>query len=180
MNAQNVGQKSFHSMSLANQFQASSSGVQLPMELLPSRRPQPGLSFLDLPRELQDMIYNIVFELEGGFFYYNSDTFEVLPLATKGGYPGSETKSIPGVEDSLLQSCKQIYSEARFIVYKNEFFFLWKKPCFKKLVTSNETKLILLEDHFPFLSNAPLRKVTICFPTAPFRCRDGTVECGAV
>ncbi|KAI8931929.1 hypothetical protein NX059_010830 [Plenodomus lindquistii] len=89
------------------------------------------LSFLDLPRELRDIVYDYTFRVEGAIFVYSSDPYFVYTAAKamvvrhgdKG--PAEPTPLGKAIPVALLRSCKQLHAECSPVLYGANVFRIW-------------------------------------------------------
>jgi hypothetical protein len=93
-------------------------------------------SFLDLPRELRDLIYAHIFHVPGAIFLYKegvltySATFRAIDVRFKAknvryrnhGPTETQCLSQTGVSTALLRSCRQLHAEACPVFYSDNVF----------------------------------------------------------
>ncbi|KAF2276335.1 uncharacterized protein EI97DRAFT_35704 [Westerdykella ornata] len=87
--------------------------------------------FLDLPRELRDLIYQYAFGIEGAIFIYSTDAYHVRRNAKavivrhKGLGPQSPLAISKSVPISLFRTCKQLHAESLPFLYSRNLFRLY-------------------------------------------------------
>ncbi|KAH6642343.1 hypothetical protein C7974DRAFT_302427 [Boeremia exigua] len=105
---------------------------ELPTSWTESHKADPGrLSFLDLPRELRDLIYAHTFHVPGAIFIYTMNPYH--PLRTLRAktvrykhHGATEPQSVfQSISTGLLQSCRQLHAEACPVLYGDNHFRLW-------------------------------------------------------
>jgi hypothetical protein len=87
------------------------------------------ISFLDLPRELRDLIYAHIFHVPGAIFIYKEEvlthsvTFKAKNVRYRNHGP-AETQSLfqTGLYTALLRSCRQLHAEACPVFYSDNIF----------------------------------------------------------
>ncbi|KAF1971084.1 hypothetical protein BU23DRAFT_200048 [Bimuria novae-zelandiae CBS 107.79] len=89
------------------------------------------LSFLDLPKELRDTVYQYAFQVPGALFIYCTDPYswrptlkgKIVKYKNKGPM---EPQHVSGVIPiGLLRTCRQIHSEAAEVLYGRNVFQLY-------------------------------------------------------
>lgn len=89
------------------------------------------IGFLDLPRELRDVIYAYAFHVIGAILIYPTDHFQARPkLRSKVvRYRGFGTTDLVGVNEQisigLLRSCRQLHAECAPVLYGDNTFQLF-------------------------------------------------------
>lgn len=88
-------------------------------------------SFLDLPKELRDLVYSFAFRVPGAIFIYCSNPYAWHPVLKgkivkyKNEGP-AEPLSVSGVTPtSLLRTCRQVHSESAEVLYSKNIFRLY-------------------------------------------------------
>jgi len=88
-------------------------------------------SFLDLPKELRNMIYEFAFRVPGAIFIFTSDAYAWRP-AVKGKIvkyknegPSEPQRVDSVIPASLLKTCRQIYAEGAEVLYGKNVFRLY-------------------------------------------------------
>lgn len=89
------------------------------------------LSFLDLPKELRNMIYDFAFQVPGAIFIYSSDAYawrsvlkgKIVKYKNEGP---SEPQRVHGViPTNLLLTSRQVYAEGAEVLYGKNVFRLY-------------------------------------------------------
>jgi hypothetical protein len=89
------------------------------------------LSFLDLPRELRDLIYSHALHVSGALFIYTPNLHRSFPLfkakivrykALGAVEPQSVYKRI---STGLLRTCRQLHAESSPVLYGDNVFRIW-------------------------------------------------------
>lgn len=89
------------------------------------------VGFLDLPRELRDLIYAYTFHVTGAIFVYTKDPYQperkvrskiVRYMGSGAADPLSVYKQ---VSIGLLQSCRQLHAESAPVLYGDNTFRIW-------------------------------------------------------
>ncbi|CAA9959910.1 hypothetical protein PTMSG1_03318 [Pyrenophora teres f. maculata] len=90
------------------------------------------MGFLDLPRELRDLIYEFAFRAEGAILIYSRDPYAVRPLAKamnirhKGSGPIEPEPMRNGqIPVALVRTCRQLYAECSPVLYGINTFAFW-------------------------------------------------------
>lgn len=89
------------------------------------------ISFLDLPRELRDLIYIHTFHVPGAIFIYTQNPYQPQCMLRakivryKGRGSAEPQKVSKMVSAGLLQSCRQLHAEAAPVFYGDNFFRIW-------------------------------------------------------
>ncbi|PZC93875.1 hypothetical protein A1F95_06965 [Pyrenophora tritici-repentis] len=90
------------------------------------------IGFLDLPRELRDLIYGFAFRAEGAILIYSRDPYAVRPLAKamnirhKGSGPIEPEPMRNGqIPVALVRTCRQLYAECSPVLYGSNTFAFW-------------------------------------------------------
>lgn len=84
-------------------------------------------SFLDLPRELRDLIYGHIFHVPGAISIYKEELFSTTFKAQNVRYRNhgpAETQSLfqTSLYTALLRSCRQLHAEACPVFYSDNIF----------------------------------------------------------
>lgn len=89
------------------------------------------MGFLDLPREIRDLVYAFALRVNGAIFLYSPDPY-VLTAITKAkvvrwkeiGPP--EPQPVDALmPTALLRSCRQVHAEASPVLYGSNVFRIW-------------------------------------------------------
>ncbi|KAF2851405.1 hypothetical protein T440DRAFT_62926 [Plenodomus tracheiphilus IPT5] len=104
------------------------------------------VSFLDLPRELRDVVYDYAFRVQGAIFVYSPDPYFLYTAAkamiVRHGNEGP-TEPIPlanRIPISLLRSCRQLHSECSMVLYGINVFRIWSLG--EEILCSTYRKLV--------------------------------------
>ncbi|KAF2997170.1 hypothetical protein E8E13_005875 [Curvularia kusanoi] len=89
------------------------------------------LSFLDLPRELRDLVYAHALHVTGAVFVYTHNPYQpncslrakCVRYKNRGPAEPQPLSSI--VSTGLLQTCKQLHAEACPVFYSDNVFLIW-------------------------------------------------------
>lgn len=104
------------------------------------------LSFLDLPRELRDIIYAYAFHVTGAIFIYTKDPyqperkFRSKVVRYRGSGAADPLSVYTQISTGLLQSCRQLHAEAAPVLYGDNTFRIWflgktnVAPAYRQLV----------------------------------------------
>lgn len=89
------------------------------------------MGFLDLPRELRDVIYEFALRVNGAIFLYTSDPYARPPIAKakivryKGEGPSSPQPLRDVIPMALMRSCRQIHAECSEVLLGTNVFNVW-------------------------------------------------------
>ncbi len=89
------------------------------------------MGFLDLPREIRDLVYAFAFRVDGAIFLYSPNPY-VLTAITKAkvvrykDHGPPEPKPVRRfMPSALLRSCRQMHAEASPVLYGANIFRIW-------------------------------------------------------
>ncbi|KAF2633076.1 hypothetical protein BU25DRAFT_329375 [Macroventuria anomochaeta] len=88
-------------------------------------------SFLDLPRELRDLIYSYTFHVAGAIFVYTKDPYQPerklrSKIVRHKNAGVVEPQSVyKWISTGLLQTCRQLHAEAAPVLYGDNTFRIW-------------------------------------------------------
>jgi hypothetical protein len=88
-------------------------------------------SFLDLPRELRDLIYSYTFHVSGAIFIYTKDPYQPerkirSKIVRYKNIGAPEPQSVyKHVSTGLLQTCRQLHAETAPVLYGDNIFRIW-------------------------------------------------------
>ncbi|KAF1994887.1 hypothetical protein P154DRAFT_612478 [Amniculicola lignicola CBS 123094] len=87
--------------------------------------------FLDLPREIRDLIYEYAFCVSGAIFVYSMDPYAVRPrirakiVREKGEGPVEPQAMGSSIPTALIRSCHQIHAECSDTLYGSNVFRMY-------------------------------------------------------
>ena len=90
-------------------------------------------SFLDLPRELRDLVYLFALRMPGAIFIYSLDPYSARPkirakvVRNKDEGPFEPTPIGKSMPMALLRSCRQVHAESAEVLYRKNIFRLYSK-----------------------------------------------------
>lgn len=90
------------------------------------------IGFLDLPRELRDLVYDFAFRIQGALLIYTRDPTAARPVARAmniphgGSGPPSPQPLVNGqIPVALMRTCRQLNAESSPILYSANVFSSW-------------------------------------------------------
>ncbi|KAH9877954.1 hypothetical protein J1614_003171 [Plenodomus biglobosus] len=89
------------------------------------------LSFLDLPRELRDMVYHHAFRIDGAIFIYSPNSYfgytaaKAMIVRHRDEGPVEPTPLGNRIPIALLRACRQLHSECSQVLYGVNVFRTW-------------------------------------------------------
>ncbi|KAF2658900.1 hypothetical protein K491DRAFT_713149 [Lophiostoma macrostomum CBS 122681] len=104
-----------------------------------------GRSFLDLPRELRDLVYLFALRMSGAIFIYSLDPYSTRPVMRakivrhKDAGPLEPTPLGQDMATTLMRTCRQVHVESASVLYGKNIFRLYSSnasfaPLYQSLV----------------------------------------------